>query len=94
MVFQLLYVSYNGTYGSVWFYWLKLLPAVMSFVPGRMFDGGMCYRCLFLRIHWSVYSLFVTWYEHSVELERRSMVSFAVMCKECQGKFQNEFAAD
>jgi hypothetical protein len=28
-------------------HWLKFLPAVMSFVPGRVYDRGVCYRCLF-----------------------------------------------
>jgi hypothetical protein len=28
-------------------HWLKFLPAVMSFVPGRVYDSGVCYRCLF-----------------------------------------------
>jgi hypothetical protein len=75
-------------------HWLKLLPSVRSFVQRHMYDSGVCYRCLFLRFHWGFYSLFLTWYEHSVELESRSMVSFTVMCVECQGTFQNEVAAD
>jgi hypothetical protein len=75
-------------------YWLKLLPAVMLFVQGNMYDSGVCYCCLFLRFHGGFYSLFLTWYEHSVELEHRSMVSFTVMCVECQGTFQNEVATD
>jgi hypothetical protein len=29
-------------------HWLKLLPAVMSFVPGCMYVSGVCYRCLLL----------------------------------------------